>query len=147
MSSIVKMNGLRLEKYVHLSDAAAVNPHPRGLGIGLSSPVSVRAISRPANSAPAEDGDAPKAKGKAKKSESASEFGPGTIVELDFGVLRPQRYEAMLSYSPALYALGMVSAPSMVPSNLASPLKVTIQLFEQFSLPEGDALVTIFLVD
>lgn len=141
MSSIVKMNGLRLEKYVHLSDAAAVNPHPRGLGIGLSSPVSVRAISRPANSVPAET------KGKAKKSEDASEFGPGTIVELDFGVLRPQRYEAMLSYSPALYALGMVSAPSLVPSNMATPLKVTIQLFEQLSLPEGDALVTIFLVD
>lgn len=141
MSSIVKMNGLRLEKYVHLSDHDKVKPHPRGLGIGLSSPVSVRLVSPAAGSVPAET------KGKSKKTESASEFGPGATVELDFGVLRPQRYEAMLSYSPALYALGMVSAPSLVPSNMATPLKVTIQLFEELKLPEDDALVTIFLVD
>jgi len=133
---------------VHLSEGDKVRARPHGMGIGLQAPASVRLISGPANSpvADSEEGSA-KGKGKSKSSKSEAEWGAGSIVELDFGTVRPQRYEALVAYSPALYALGVVSAPTLIPSNSATSVKVVIQLFEKFVLPEDDALVTIYLID
>lgn len=144
MSSIVKMNNLRFEKYIHLDKKDKVKPHPRGLGLGLSSPASIRVISSPAKSEESSEGS--KSKSKSKKSESV-ELVAGSIIELDFGIIRPQRYEALLSYSSSLYALGMVSGPSLIPSNQETHLKVTLQLFSDYSVPADETLVTVFLVD
>jgi hypothetical protein len=70
------------------------------------------------------------------------------IIQLNFGVVNPARYEALVTYNPTLtnYA-NVVTAPIISHGDGPQPLIMTVIAFKQFDLAEVPWFVTLHLVD
>jgi hypothetical protein len=70
------------------------------------------------------------------------------IIQLNFGVVCPARYEALVTYNPVLtnYA-NVVTAPIISHGDGPQPLIMTVIAFKQFDLAEVPWFVTLHLVD
>jgi hypothetical protein len=70
------------------------------------------------------------------------------IIQLNFGVLSPSRYEAMVTYNPNLSShASVVTAPIISHGDGPQPLVVTLIAFKQFDLADIPWFVTLHLVD
>ena len=70
------------------------------------------------------------------------------IIQLNFGMVSPARYEALVTYNPTLtnYA-NVVTAPIISHGDGPQPLIMTVMAFKQFDLAEIPWFVTLHLVD
>lgn len=70
------------------------------------------------------------------------------IIQLNFGMVCPSRYEALVTFNPALTSYtNVVTAPIISHGEGPQPLIVTLVAFRQFDLAEIPWFVTLHLVD
>ena len=130
MSAFVKLNNARNDRYLGLTLAKGVAtvPGESAMGLLLRNGTVVGARKKPSK-------------------DEAPITGP-QLITVEYGILAPHRYEAMLSAHPDMYKIGIVSHPILIP-----PGRETVLSIQLLAYASPDALkdlpweLALYLVD
>ena len=132
MSAIVKMNAARLGKYIQFEDEHSLLVSYATNHINVSADVT----------------DFGYLEGDAKvKNRKEGKYKAGDTLVIEFGNVRPQRYDLFIQPYTGLYCVAFVSCPTILPANTTTPLVMRIKFMQDKDVLDCPYLFSAYLID